>query len=161
MHAAHGMPYDGDRLSPNRTAMVEIGSGAAVVEWSAPSVKDRDLFGPLIPDESVWRTGANEATVIHFDQDVTINGEKLEAGNYALFTIGSEDEFTFIFNSVSQTWGAFSHDESKDVLRVEVPVVNGAHQEELLFSFSDVTGSATTLTLSWGTVTASVEIKLD
>jgi len=158
LHASHDSPYDGERKSPNRSAETMLGSNTIVIEWSAPSVRDRDIFKNLIPAGKVWRTGANEATVIHFDNDVTINGEPLAAGNYALFSIGSAEEFTFIFNSVSQTWGAFSHKEADDVLRVTVPTGAGDFQEELLLGFHDTTDTSTNITLSWATITASVSV---
>jgi hypothetical protein len=161
VHASHEAYESPNRKSPNRTAQTSIGESDVVVEWGAPSVKGREIFGKLIPAGTIWRTGANEATVIHFDNNVLVEGEEIAAGNYALFTIGSAEEFTFIFNSVSQTWGAFSHDEANDVLRVTVPTGEGDHQEELLFDFHDVSDSAATLTLSWATATASISIKLD
>jgi len=160
LHANHGS-FDDDRKSPNRSVETELGTNAVTVEWSAPSVRDRKIFGMLIPSEKVWRTGANEATVIHFDEDVTVEGQKLAAGSYALFSIGSSDSFTFIFNSVSQTWGAFSYDEENDVLQVSVDTATGDHQEELRFSFSDETDSSVTLTLSWGQTTASMSLSTD
>ena len=159
LHASHGS-FDNERRSPNRSAGTDLDESKITIEWSAPSARGRVLFGRLIPPGRVWRTGANEASVIHFDDAVLIEGEELPAGNYALFTIGSPEEFTFIFNSVSQQWGSFSHDVDKDALRVTVETLTGEHQEEMLFSFRNSTADETDVYLNWGTISTSFNVRL-
>lgn len=157
LHARHGA-FDEPRTSPNRSAETAFGDGRIVLEWGAPSVKERALYGGLVPEGRVWRTGANEATVIHFDEDVLVQGQPLPAGSYALFTIGSETEWTFIFNKVHQQWGAFSYDEEQDALRVTATPTEAEHQEELLFTFVDLEGPVTRVQLNWGTVEAGFDV---
>jgi hypothetical protein len=70
----------------------------------------------------VWRTGANEAPEIKFYQDVTIQGKIVKAGVYSLFTIPNANEWTIIINTDLDVWGAYSYNQAKDVLRVNVPV---------------------------------------
>jgi hypothetical protein len=159
-HAGHQKFDDPARTSPNRSAEIEFGSGHATIEWGAPSVRDREVYGRLVPEGSVWRAGANEATVIHFDDDVRVEGEPLDAGSYALFSIGSPDEWTFIFNTVSQQWGAFSHDSERDALRVTVSPGEGVHQEELQFSFVDTDENSITVRMRWGTVSVDFDVAL-
>lgn len=151
---------DPARRSPNRESEIQFGSGHAMVEWSAPSVRDRELYGNLVPTDDVWRTGANEATVIHFDDDVLIEGEALAAGTYALFTIGGPDSWTFIFDSTVKQWGAFSYNPETDALRVTVASGEGEHTEELSLSFADPEGGSTKLRLQWGTIDVGISIQL-
>jgi hypothetical protein len=87
--------------------------------YSRPAKKDREVFGKLIPYGKVWRVGANEASEIKFLKDVTINGKTLKAGTYTLYMIPTETDWTVIFNSDLDVWGAYSYDETKDVLRVK------------------------------------------
>ena len=63
---------------------------------SRPGVKDREIFGSLVPYGEIWRTGANAATKISFDKDVTIGGQKAEAGSYAILTVPNKDEWKFM-----------------------------------------------------------------
>ena len=108
------------RPSPPATASEKVGEATVTINYSQPSVKDREIWGGLVPYDKVWRTGANEATVFELSSDVKIEGEALKAGKYGLFTIPGEKEWTIIFNSVSEQWGSSSYDDSKDVLRVKV-----------------------------------------
>jgi hypothetical protein len=76
-----------------------------------------------VPYGKVWRTGANEATIFETTGDLVINGQKLPAGKYGLFTVPGEKEWTIIFNSVWDQWGAFKYDASRDVLRIKANAV--------------------------------------
>jgi hypothetical protein len=90
------------------------------VIYSRPQKKGREIFGTLIPYGKVWRTGANENTEIKLYKDAMINGKKLSAGTYSLFTIPGEKDWTIIFNADLDYWGSYSYDEAKDVLRIKV-----------------------------------------
>ena len=81
------------RQSPPATAMNKVADVSIKVDYSQPSVKDRTIWGDLVPYEKVWRTGANEATTIEFSKDVSVDGKKISAGKYALFTIPGPNEW--------------------------------------------------------------------
>src|SRR2546423_12871009 len=104
------------RVSPNSTLTQSVGLTDITIKYSRPGVKGRPIWGSLVPYDTIWRTGANEATTISFSDDVMINGQKLAKGNYALFTIPGKDQWSVGFNSQAEQWGAFNHDKSKDVL---------------------------------------------
>ena len=90
------------------------------VTYSRQQKKERDVFGGIVPYDKVWRTGANEATEIILYQDVKFVDKKLKAGSYSLFTIPGEKEWTIIFNSDLDYWGAYSYNPENDVLRISV-----------------------------------------
>lgn len=92
------------------------------VTYSRPVKNDREVFGKLVPYGKVWRTGANESTEIKFYQEVDLNGKKVKAGTYALFTIPGEKEWIIILNSDLDYWGAYKYNEKNDVVRVTAPV---------------------------------------
>lgn len=110
------------RASPLVKASAEVNGTQINIEYGQPSKKGRAIFGDLVPYGKVWRTGANEATVIEFSEDVTINGQVVKAGKYALFTIPGEEEWTIILNKVWNQWGAYNYDASKDVISFKVGV---------------------------------------
>lgn len=91
------------------------------VIYSRPQKKNRVVFGELEKFGQVWRVGANESTEIRFYQDVTIGDKNIKAGIYNLFAIPTKDKWTMIINSVTDRWGAYTYDQSKDIVRVDVP----------------------------------------
>lgn len=104
------------------------------VNYGAPSVKGREIFGGLVPYNSIWRTGANENTTITFSADASVQGEKLAAGTYGLFTTPGPDVWKVHFNSEVEEWGAYSYDASNDVLVVSVPAIPAEEfQEQMEF----------------------------
>ena len=93
--------------SPNASVSQTIGVTKVEVVYSRPHVKgptrkeERVIWGELVPYDKVWRTGANAVTKITFDGDVMVEGQKLAAGSYGLFTIPGKTEWTIIFNKQS------------------------------------------------------------
>lgn len=109
------------RPSPLRSLEGKIGNANVLLQYGAPSVRGRVVWGDLVPYNEVWRTGANESTFLDFDQDVTVEGQVLKAGRYSLFTIPrNTGKWTVIFNA---EWdlehGHFQYKQENDVLRVE------------------------------------------
>jgi hypothetical protein len=92
------------------------------IVYSRPQKKGREIFGVLEQFGKVWRFGANENTEIRFYDKVIIGGKKIKAGTYSIFAIPNKDTWTIILNSQTDKWGAFSYDQTKDIVRVNVPV---------------------------------------
>ncbi|EMS32401.1 hypothetical protein C943_01128 [Mariniradius saccharolyticus AK6] len=119
--AEEAKPEAEQRPSPLRSLQGTIGAATVAIQYGAPSVKGRVIWGDLVPYNEVWRTGANEATYVDLSADVTVEGQPLKAGRYSLFTIPkSSGKWTVIFNS---EWdlehGHFQYKQENDVLRVE------------------------------------------
>ena len=111
---------DSQRKSKNGRTEGTVAGVQVRLDYGRPAVQGRAIFGALVPYGKVWRTGADEATTITFGRDVAIEGQRLAAGTYALFTIPGADEWTVIFNRTAQQWGAFKYQEAEDALRVKV-----------------------------------------
>ena len=124
------------------------------MQYGSPGVKERKIWGDLVPYNEVWRTGANEATWIEFDKDVTIAGQKIPKGKYGLFTIPAESEWTVILNKVWDQWGAYDYDEKEDLARFNVvPQKSDSSKERLEFSVDD------DVTFAWENLTFSFDIE--
>ena len=122
---------DADRPRKNGRTEATIDGVDIIVTYGRPQVKGRTVWGGLVGYGQVWRAGANEATVISFSKDLTINGEALPAGVYGFFVIPQEGEWTLIFNNQAKQWGHFSYDATHDALRVKATPVAGENVEEL------------------------------
>lgn len=149
------------RTSPNASVTQKVGYTNVTVEYCRPSVHGRKIWGDLVPYNKVWRTGANEATVIQFSTDVTIEGNKIPAGRYSLFTIPNEKEWTIIFNKVDKQWGAFNYKEENDLVRFKAQPKENEFVESLIFYFSDLTPSSTLLNIAWEKIKVSFKIEVD
>lgn len=89
------------RKSPKASSSYTIGLTEVTVNYGAPAVKGRVIWGGLVPYNEIWRGGANEATTVEFSTDVNMEGQNLKAGKYTLFFIPGEKEWTVIVNKNS------------------------------------------------------------
>jgi hypothetical protein len=143
----------GNRASPATTANGKVGDANITINYSAPSVKGRTIWGELVPYGKVWRAGANEATTFETSKDITVEGKKLPAGKYSLFAVPGENQWQIVFNSQTGQWGT-QHDASKDVLTVNVKPRAGSMNERLLY---DVNGKG--FSIKWDKLEVPVSIK--
>ena len=137
------------RPSPNSTLTQTVGLTDITIKYSRPGVKGRQIWGSLVPYDTIWRTGANEATVITFSDDVNINGQKLAKGSYALFTIPHKDQWDIVFNSQAEQWGAFTHDKAKDVLTVTAKPEKADFREWMEFEIPEMTTDTAKIAVRW------------
>ncbi|MGY4383312.1 hypothetical protein ACVWYN_000331 [Pedobacter sp. UYP24] len=128
--------------------------------YSRPSKKGRVVFGELEKFGAVYRLGANESNEITFYKPVVIGGKAIAAGSYSLFAIPNKDKWTMIINSKIHSWGAYSYDMTKDVVRADVPVKTlAAPVEALSIMFTDATGGAN-LVVGWDSTCVSLPITI-
>jgi hypothetical protein len=160
------------RPSPAATTNCAFADGKTVaVAYSSPRAKGRKIFGapnsdpkPLVLYGEVWRAGANEATTLTVDTDVTIGGKTVPAGTYTLFTIPNQDKWTLIINKTTKNakggplWGVPYPGEEGDFARVDMKASKlGSPVENFTISF-DKSASGCLMNLDWETTRASIEI---
>ncbi len=136
---------------------------AAVVKvsYGRPQKKGRTMLGSTEPFGKVWRLGANETTEIKLFRDVTFGDKLVKAGTYSLYAIPNEKEWTIIFNSKLDTWGAYEYDESKDVVRFNVPTTKPATEiEALSMVFDEANGTGkSNLWIGWENTVVQIPVK--
>lgn len=150
------------RLSPKAGVSYTIGNTEVKVNYGAPAVKDRVIWGNVVPYGKIWRGGANEATTVEFSTDVNMEGQTLRAGQYGLFFIPGEKEWTVIFNKKADQWGAYEYDESQDEIRLTLePKMNEGLQERLSYSIHDMKMDMGYIKLSWEKMRLYMRFKVD
>ena len=148
--------------SSSQTIIQEFGLGKVTVKYSRPNIKGRSVEKDLAPFGEVWRTGANDATVITFTDAVSIEGNTVPAGEYAIFTIPGKDEWTIILNKETKQWGSYEYKQSEDVLRFKVkPIKISEKTETFSIQFSNVMPSSAILDLVWDNFKVSVKMTTD
>lgn len=148
---------DEPRVSPNAEVGQTIGTTEVLITYGRPSVNERVIFGDLVPWNEVWRTGANESTVISFSDDVMLEGEHVEAGTYSLYTLPGEEEWEIILSN-KLSWGT-QYDEAEDVLRVAVDAEETHFLEQMMIYFENVTETSADLVIHWDETRVPVTIE--
>ena len=147
--------------SPNVIAKGVIGGQRVVVSYGSPRRRGRIILGNVVPYDKVWRTGANEATVLTFDKDMTIGGARVPAGAYSIWTIPQRDGTVhLIINRQHGQWGT-DYNPAQDLVRVPMKASTApAPQENFLI---DIWGSGTSaeLRISWDVFVWSVPMTLE
>lgn len=147
--------------SPACTIKQRVGLTDIEVAYSRPGIKNREIFGGIVPYGQVWRTGANAATKITFSTAVKLNGTDIPAGTYALFTIPGPDDWTIIINKNARQWGAFQYDPKDDVAKFKVTPFQLAEQiETFMIEFNDLRDESATLDLVWDHVVVPIHIEI-
>lgn len=136
--------------SSTQTITQDFGLGKINLTYSRPDVKGRKIFGNVEPYGKVWRTGANSATVIKFSDDVTLEGHKVMAGEYGLFSIPGANEWTIILSKNAKQWGAYSYKDADDYLRFVIkPIKLNETVETLTMQFTNVFPTTSELHIMW------------
>lgn len=121
--------------SPKKQATGKIGEVTATIDYSAPSVKDRVIWGELVKYDQIWRAGANENTTVSFDKEVKIKGKIIPAGKYGFFVIPTNGgEWTVVLSKKNDAWGSKDYSESNDLVRFTVNTkATVENKEEMTF----------------------------
>ena len=146
-------------LSPPEKAACKFADGKTIaVRYSSPRMRGRKIFGDLVPFGEVRRAGADDATSLVTNVEVTAGGKSVPAGSYTLFTLPTQTKWTLIISKQTGEWGIPYPGERYDFARMEMKVSKlPSPLENLAISF-DSTGTSCTMKLDWETTRASIEI---
>ena len=148
--------------SPASTLKQRLGLTDIEIVYSRPSVKNRPVFGGLVPYGQLWRTGANASTDITFSTDVKLNGASVPKGTYSLFSIPGKTEWTLIVNKVPAQPGTSKYDQATDLVRVKAqPVKQPQKVETFTIDINDLRDQSATLNLIWENTRVPLKIETD
>jgi Protein of unknown function (DUF2911) len=148
--------------SPEVKQTYSVGASKIDLFYCSPSKKGREIFGGIIKYDEVWRTGANEPTTFATDKNLVIDGKKLPAGKYSLWTIPQKDSWTVIFNNEIPYWGdgtggKAARNDKTDVLQVVVPIEKLTTSQEKL----SIDAQNNALNIIWDMTKVSVPIVVE
>ena len=125
--------------SPSASVSQMVGLTEIEIDYHRPGVKERKIWGELVPYGQPWRAGANENTTITFSSPVSVGGKTLPAGTYGLHMIPGESEWTIALSNVSSAWGSFSYDAAEDAVRLTTGAKPADFEERLEYRFENPT----------------------
>jgi hypothetical protein len=150
----------GNRVSPHETTELTINGKKITVIYGRPSMKKRKIMGELVPFGQVWRTGADEATMLKTDADLTIGNLAVPKGSYAIFTLPTQSGWKLIVNKVAEQFGAFNYDEKQDLGRVDMKVGKTSAPIEQFTITLAKSGNGGVMKLEWENTSASVDFQV-
>lgn len=149
----------GPRASQEGSVSQRIHTATVTLEYSRPVARGRELFGALVPWDSVWNPGANRATTLETTEPLLVDERPLAAGRYSLWvTPRREGPWSVVF---SRDWDVYHvpYPEGHDALQLEVEPEAGEHMETLAFYFPVVDGAEAVLRLHWGTTVLPLSLR--
>ena len=159
--------------SPAASVSQTIGISTVTVSYSRPSVKDREIWGKLVPygwnvqvggngNSAPWRAGANENTTIKFSHDAKVEGKSVPAGAYGLFFVVNPDNTgELILSKDNRSWGSFFYEPEHDLFRTKIQLRDIPFTEMLTYDFINSTKNSSELVLNWEKKQFPVKIEFD
>lgn len=152
---AQGYPFSQRQHIVQNIALTEIS-----IEYGRPVARGRELFGKLVPWDTIWHPGADAATRITFKRDVLLEGQAVKAGTYSLWFIPRANApWTFIVSRAANVSHLGYVGPAQDALRLEIAPETQSHMESMTWHFPMVLRDEGVLRFQWGTTSISIKIK--
>ena len=146
--------------SPTATITQKVGVSNISVEYSRPGAKEREIFGGLVSYGKMWRTGANKATKITFNENCVFGGAKVKKGSYSLFTIPGEKEWTVVLNKNTELWGVGEYDEKNQVCSIVSKAIETKDfTESFTIDFGTFQSFSAIMSLKWANTRIDIKIE--
>jgi len=146
--------------SPTATITQKVGVSNISVEYSRPGAKEREIFGGLVSYGKMWRTGANKATKITFNENCVFGGAKVKKGSYSLFTIPGKKQWTVVLNKNTELWGVGEYDEKNQVCSVVAKVIETKDfTESFTIDFGTFKSFSAIMSLKWANTKIDIKIE--
>ncbi|XLS28194.1 DUF2911 domain-containing protein [Flavobacteriaceae bacterium M23B6Z8] len=152
------------KVSPRSVVTQEAGLTSFTIDYSRPSVRNRKIFGNVVPYGRIWRVGANESTKLTISHPVKIQGYDLEAGTYALYAFPQKEEWEVVFHSNTSHWGdgRNNYNPNEDVLRIKVtPQKLTDSVENFTIGFNEISHDHLFMDWDWADLRIRIPITLD
>lgn len=146
-------------LSPHRKVRATIGKSEFQVSYSAPSVRERVIWGGLVGYDRVWVTGAHSATFVQFNEDIYFNDNLIPAGKYAFFTIPGKESWTVILNENWNQHLADEYDPNLDILRLDVIPQPHEFTEQLQYTVTGSVDGTGFMEFAWEELNIRIELR--
>jgi tetratricopeptide (TPR) repeat protein len=162
LRAADEKKIEFPSASQHSAVKQRVGLTDVEVDYSRPNKNGREIFGGLVPYGKLWRTGANAVTKIKFSDAITIGGKEVPAGEYALFTIPTANEWTIILSKDAKVQSAADYKQENDAARITAtPESLPVTIETFTIALNDVKGASATLDFCWDKTRVPVKLTTD
>ncbi len=144
------------KASTPRVTSVKVGKTQLTLNYYAPGVRGRVIWGGLVPFDQVWVTGAHSANKFEISSDIKINGQVVKAGIYGLFTIPGKEKWTFILNTNYEQHLSDDYNQKEDVLRFDITPTKSEATPRLTLELRETSKKEGELIFKWENLSFSV-----
>jgi hypothetical protein len=107
------------RTSPHETVKASIDGANVSVTYGRPTMKGRKIFGDLVPYGQVWRTGADEATILETDKALMFGPIHVNPGKISLYSLVDAKSWKLVLNRQVGQWGT-EYNQGQDLARLDM-----------------------------------------
>ncbi len=150
------------KASPYTEIHQDIGLTRIKLTYSRPAVRGRNLLGEVVPYGRIWRVGANESTKFITNRDISVMGNSLPAGSYALYAFPYPEYWEIVFHTNTSHWGdgRDSYKAEEDLFRIKVfPTDTASWQENFEIGFDSIQHNQALMTWHWGHTRLKIPLK--
>ena len=140
---------DTSKKSIKSLAFAVFNADSIKINYHSPGVRNRIIWGGLVPYDEVWVTGAHDATTLEIPKTIIVNGKEIPAGKYAFFTMPGKKEWTLIINKQWKQHLATEYDEEQDVVRIKVKPKKVNHTERLQYFIELSKNNSGKIAVAW------------
>ncbi|MBX2933885.1 MAG: DUF2911 domain-containing protein [Ferruginibacter sp.] len=151
---------DTSKKSIKSMAFAIVNNDSIKINYHSPGVRNRIIWGGLVPYNEVWVTGAHDATTIEFNKTIVVEGKEIPSGKYAFFTIPGKKEWTLIINKNWKQHLATEYGETEDVIRVKVKPKKNAPTERLQYFIEELKSNKVRISVAWEKLLVGFEFQV-
>lgn len=151
---------DTSKKSIKSMAFAIVNNDSIKINYHSPGVRNRIIWGGLVPYNEVWVTGAHDATTIEFNKAIVVEGKEIPAGKYAFFTIPGKKEWTLIINKNWKQHLATEYDETEDIIRIKVKAKKNVPTERLQYFIEELKSDKVWISVAWEKVLVGFEFQV-
>jgi len=160
-HDSSTASMDNSRKSIPAEAKKRIGNTDIKINYTAPAVRGRAIWGELVPYNKVWVTGAHMASAMEVGKDFKVNDKIIPSGKYAIFTIPGKEEWIIIINKNWDQHLADEYSATDDVVRLNVkPTFTEEVTERLNYVIDQTVEKTGQVVISWEKIRLAFPIEI-
>ena len=156
----NALANDTTKRSVKSAVAGKIGNASVNINYYSPKVRERVIWGGLVPFGEVWVTGGHDATNVEISQNFEINGVQIPAGKYAFFTIPGKEFWTVILNKKWDQHLANDYDQKEDLVRIQVTPETNNHTERLQYFVDDAGNNEGAIAVAWEKLKIRLPLKI-
>jgi hypothetical protein len=145
------------RASPHETIKATIDGANVSVTYGRPYMKSRKIFGGIVPYGQVWRTGADEATILETDKALMFGALHVNPGKISLYSLLTDKTWTLVLNKKTGQWGT-EYTQSEDLGRVpmRVETLSAPVEQFTITVEKNPAGKGGVIVMQWETTKATL-----